>query len=105
MRRFDKAAVYLLSGGGKSRDVYLLNKYAHMYLKKPLFDLGFKLNVLDENKALIVYCFSNFGLKLYCVLNSNNVWHGVPKGGQKEKKLSGFGAYIFGIGIPRGLIL
>ena len=31
--------------------------------------------------------------------------HGVPKGGQKEKKLSGFGAYIFGIGIPRGLIL
>ena len=31
--------------------------------------------------------------------------HGVPKGGQKEKKLSGFGAYIFGIGIPRGLVL
>ena len=31
--------------------------------------------------------------------------HGVPKGGQKEKKLSGFVAYIFGIGIPRGLIL
>ena len=31
--------------------------------------------------------------------------HGVPKGGQKEKKLSGFGTYIFGIGIPRGLIL
>ena len=31
--------------------------------------------------------------------------HGVSKGGQKEKRLSGFGAYIFGIGIPRGLIL
>ena len=31
--------------------------------------------------------------------------HGVPKGGQKEKKLSGFGAYIFGIGIPRGFTL
>ena len=31
--------------------------------------------------------------------------HGVPKGGQKEKKLSGFGAYIFGIDIPRGFRL
>ena len=31
--------------------------------------------------------------------------HGVPKGGQKEKKMSGFGAYIFAIGIPRLLIL
>ena len=31
--------------------------------------------------------------------------HGVPKGVQKEKKMSGFGAYIFRIGIPRGLIL
>ena len=29
-----------------------------------------------------------------------NVCHGVPKGGQKGKKVSGFGAYIFGIGIP-----
>ena len=38
-------------------------------------------------------------------LNSDICIHGVPKGGQKEKKLSGFGAYIFGIGIPRGLIL
>ena len=27
--------------------------------------------------------------------------HGVPKGGQKEKKMSGFGEYIFGIGIPK----
>ena len=31
--------------------------------------------------------------------------HGVPKGGQKGKKLSGFGAYIFGIGIARGFRL
>ena len=31
--------------------------------------------------------------------------HIVPKGGQRGKKLSAFGAYIFGIGIPRGFRL
>ena len=34
-----------------------------------------------------------------------NTPHGVPKGGQKEENMSGFGAYIFGIGIPRGFRL
>ena len=31
-----------------------------------------------------------------------DVINGVPRVGQKEKKNLGFGAYIFGIGIPRG---
>ena len=35
----------------------------------------------------------------------DNIKHGVPKGGQKEKKMSGFGAYIFGICIPTGFRL
>ena len=38
--------------------------------------------------------------------NHEDGWaHGVPWGGQKEKKMSGLEAYIFGISITRGFRL
>ena len=68
------------------------------------------LNDIYSNMHLVLGYFSMIILKFpsttFCTI-ANGLWaiHGVPKGGQKEKKLSGFGAYVFGIGIPRGLIL
>ena len=67
--------------------------------------------ILVENTSFVtIFCFAFYLMTFDSLFMpelsfAQLVGHGVPKGGQKEKKLSGFGAYIFGISIPRGFRL
>ena len=56
--------------------------------------------VITVITVIVVVAIMQYRVHTKKTFNHSILAHGVPKGGQKEKKLSGFGVCIFGIGIP-----